>query len=177
MRIAGLAALLLASLAPIALAGDLSRSATGDIDGDGVPDRVEIEPNGAGLSTVDVTVHLSASERVVQVRSIAAAEFVATPKIDAQGKVHLSFGWTSGRTKTLTDFRLGLQSRDLVVERYRRGAGETERCDVDFIAGRATHNDAPAPIPGRAVALAAWTSEAIPPPAVSNGSGCKATGC
>jgi hypothetical protein len=172
MRTAGLA-LLIASLAPAVLADDLTRTATGDIDGDGVPDRVEIRPSDAGRSTVDIKVSLSASERIVQVRTFAAAEYVAPPAIDdARGEVHLTFEWLSGRYKSVTNIYLGLQNRDLVIRRYRRGVGDgmasgdnplkVQSCDVDYVAHRATRNDKPVAAPGRAISLAAWKEDSVP---------------
>lgn len=172
MRFAGLA-LLLASLAPAALADDLTRTATGDIDGDGVPDRVEIAPSGGNRPTVDLKVFLSASERVVQARGFAAAEYGTPPEID-DNEVHLSFEWLSGRYKSSTDFVLGMQSRELVVRRYRTAVADsvshdkdgdvvTRVCEADFVADRATVDGQPAAPPGPPIAVAAWRGvESVP---------------
>jgi hypothetical protein len=165
MRLAGLA-LVLASLAPAVLADGLTRTTTGDIDGDGVPDRIEIRPS-ADPPTVDLKVFLSASERVVEARGFVSAEYVAPPEIDTGGEVHLAFEWLSGRYKSSTDFTLGLQSRELVVRRYRiavadsisqdkDGGVTTRACEADFVANRATVDGKPAPPPGPPIAVAAW---------------------
>jgi hypothetical protein len=166
MRAAGLA-LLLASLAPAALADDLTRTATGDIDGDGVLDRVEIAPSGGNEPTVDLKVFLSASERVVQARGFAAAEYGMPPEIDDHGEVHLSFEWLTGRYKSSTDFTLGMESRELVVRRYKTVVADsggqdkdgnvlTRQCEADFVANRATVDGMPAAPPGPPIAVAAW---------------------
>jgi len=66
--------LLLASLALPALfvpawAGDVTRKASGDIDGDGVADRVELRRSADGIS-VDVAITLSATKRTAGRRRI-----------------------------------------------------------------------------------------------------------
>jgi hypothetical protein len=175
MRLAGLA-LVLASLALPALAQDLTRSATGDIDGDGVPDRVEIAPSGgSNRSTVDLKVSLSASERIVQARGFAAAEYGLPPEIDGN-EVHLSFEWLTGRYKSSTGFVLGMQDRELVVRRYRTAVADsvsqdrygnvvTRVCEVDFVANRATVDSQPAAPPGPPTAVSAWRVSASVPKA------------
>jgi hypothetical protein len=167
MRRAGLA-LLLASLAPAVLADDLARTAIGDIDGDGVPDRVEISPSGGNTPTVNLKVSLSASERTIQARGFSPAEYGLPPEIDDHGEVHLSFEWLSGRYKSSTDIVLGLQSRELVVLRYKtavadsvsqdsRGNPVTRQCEADFVANRTTVDGQPAePPPGPPIAVTAW---------------------
>jgi hypothetical protein len=165
MRVVRLA-LLLASLAPVALAEDLPKTITGDIDGDGVPDRVELSANAANPDEVDVAVILSASKRTVRAAELIAAQAVLPSGID-KGVLHLAFGWYQGRYKSATDFYVGLQGRELVVRRYKmvvadsisqdKDGGVIVRvCDADFIANRATVDDKPVAPPGPPTALAAW---------------------
>lgn len=166
MRLTGLA-LLLASLALPALADDLTRTARGDIDGDGVPDRVELAPSGGNRSAVDLKVYLSAGKRVIQVRAFTAAEYGTPPEIDDRGEVHLSFESLSGRYKSSTDFTLGMQGRELVVHHYRTAVADsisqdkdsdvpTRVCEADFVTDRATVDGKPALPPGPPVAVTAW---------------------
>ena len=159
-------ALLLASLAPAALAQDLPKTITGDIDGDGVPDRVELRANAANARSVDVAITLSASKRTVRVAELIGAQTVLPSGI-AQGVLHLSFGWDQGRYKSSTDFYIGMQGRELVVRRYKTAIADSiskapdggvvvRVCDADFVANRATVDDKPAAPPGPPAAFSAW---------------------
>jgi len=171
MRVARLA-LLLAGLAFPAAAADLSRTASGDIDGDGVPDHVELRPSSDDVS-VDLTVVLSASKRTVQVRELTGAEYAAPPVFD-KGEVALDFEWLTGRHKTRSRFFIGMQGSDLVVRRYEAsvvdsispnpdGTVKVDACEADFVANRATRNDRRAAAPGQPIALAAWKAdESVP---------------
>ena len=158
-------ALLLASLSPAALAQDLPQTISGDIDGDGKPDRVEVRRNAANPDRVDVAIALSASKRTVRVSPlIAAAELL--PAVIDKGELHLSFGWYQGRYKSSTDFYIGLQGHELVVRRYETAVADSitqgqdgvpvKTCKADFVANRATVDDKPAAPPGPPVAFAAW---------------------
>jgi len=170
MRLTGLA-LLLASLVLPALADDVTRSASGDIDGDGVPDRIDIRRNADDVS-VDVAVTLSASKRTVKVQGLTGAEYAEPPAFD-KGEVMLAFEWLNGRYKTHTRFYLGMQGAELVVRRYETavvdsisanpdGTVKVDACEADFVANRATRNDQPAASPGKPIALFAWTDESVP---------------
>jgi hypothetical protein len=164
--------LLLASLAPAALADDLPKTVTGDIDGDGAADSVELRRGTAEGQSVDVAVFLSKGRRIVNVWDLVGAETVESPVIGASGEVHLSFGWLSGRYKTSTEFFIGLQDGQLVVRRFKRAvadgiAGSTatkvQSCDVDFVVNRAMRNDKDVAAPGTPIALAAWRrDESVP---------------
>ena len=170
MRLTGLA-LLLASLALPAAADDLSRTASGDIDGDGEPDRVELR-RSADDTSVDVAVTLSASKRTIRAQALTGAEYAAIPTFD-KGEVTLAFEWLTGRYKTRSRFYLGMQGPELVVRRYEAsvvdsisanpdGTVKVESCAADFVANRATRNDKPADAPGKPVALANWKSDSVP---------------
>jgi hypothetical protein len=167
-------ALLLASFAPAALADDLPKTATGDIDGDGSADTVELRRGTAEGQSVDVAVFLSKGRRIVNVWDLVGAETVEPPVIGASGEVHLSFGWLSGRYKTSTEFFIGLQDGHLVVRRFKRAvadgiaasgdATKVQSCDVDFVADRAMRNDKDVAASGKPIALAAWRrDESVPP--------------
>jgi hypothetical protein len=166
-------ALLLASLAPAALADDLPKSASGDIDGDGAADSVELRRGTAEGQSVDIAIFLSNGRRILNVWDIVGAEAIEPPAIGASGEVHLSFGWLTGRYKTSTEFFIGLQQGQLVVRRFKRavadgiaGGGNSTKvqsCDVDFVANRATRNDKDAGAAGKPIALAAWRrDESVP---------------
>jgi hypothetical protein len=170
MRIARLA-LLLASLAVPAAADDLSRVASGDIDGDGKPDRVELRRN-ADDTSVDVAITLSANKRTVKAQALTGAEYADVPTFD-KDEVTLAFEWLTGRYKTRSRFYLGMLGPELVVRRYEAsvvdsisanpdGTVKVEFCAADFVANRATRNDKPAAAPGKPVALAAWTDDSVP---------------
>ena len=172
MRRLGLAGLLasLVLVAP-AWANDVARTASFDIDGDGVPDRVELKRSADDIS-VDVAVTLSRSKRTVQVKALVGAEYAEPPTFD-DGEVLLSFEWLSGRYKTHTRFYIGMAGPELVVRRYEAavvdsistdpdGTVKAEFCAADFIANRATRDDKPADPPGKPVALADWTDASVP---------------
>lgn len=169
MRLTRLA-LLLAGLAPAALADDVTRTARGDIDGDGVPDRIDIRRNADDV-TVDVSITLSLSKRTVQVQSLVGAEYAEPPAFD-KGEITLAFEWLSGRYKTHTRFYIGMEGPALVVRRYETavvdsisekpdGTVKVESCAADFTANRATRNDKPADPPGKPIALAAWKDDSV----------------
>ena len=170
MRLLGLAGLL-ASLALPALADDVTRTASGDIDGDGVPDRVDLKRSADDIS-VDVAVTLSRSKRTVQVQALVGAEYADPPAFE-KGEVLLAFEWLTGRYKTHTRFYIGMQCPELVVRRYEAavvdsisaepdGTVKVESCAADFIANRATRNDKPADAPGKPVPLADWKDDSVP---------------
>jgi len=148
-----------------ALAQDLPQTITGDIDGDGVPDRVEVRSNATDGDQVDVAITLSASKRTVSVSELIAAQAVLSSAID-KGELHLSFGWYQGRYKSSTDFYIGLQGQELVVRRYKTAVADSisedkdgvlvKTCQADFIANRATVDDKPAAPPGPPIPFAAW---------------------
>lgn len=159
-------ALLLASLAPVALAQDLPPTITGDIDGDGVPDKVEVRRNAANPDQVDVAIALSASKRTVRVSPLVAAQDFLSSGIE-KGELTLAFRWTQGRYKSSSTFIVGMQGRELVVRRYETSVLDTIRngkddgmlekdCKADFVANRATVDDQPAAPPGPPVAFATW---------------------
>jgi hypothetical protein len=170
MRLLGLAGLL-ASLALPTLADDVTRTASFDIDGDGVPDRVELK-RGTDDISVDVAVTLSASKRTVRARALVGAEYAEPPTFD-KGEVFLAFDWLTGRYKTHTRFYIGMQGPELVVRRYETavvdsisaepdGTVKAEFCAADFIANRATRNDKPADPPDKPVPLADWKDDSVP---------------
>jgi hypothetical protein len=171
MRVAGLA-VLLASLALPAVADDVTRTASGDIDGDGVLDRVDIR-RSADDTSVDVAVTLSASKRTIRVQELTGAEYAEPPAIGANGEVTLAFEWLTGRYKTRSRFYIGMQGPDLVVRRYEAsvvdsisanpdGTVKVESCAADFAANRATRNDKSAASPGKPIALADWKDDSVP---------------
>jgi hypothetical protein len=163
-RIARLA-LLATGLSFPALAQDLPQTITGDIDGDGVLDRVELRANATDGDQVDVAITLSASKRTVSVSELIATQAVLPSAID-KGELHLSFGWYQGRYKSSTDFYIGLQGQELVVRRYKTAIADSitedkdgvlvKTCEADFAANRATVDDKPAAPPGPPIPLAAW---------------------
>jgi hypothetical protein len=167
MRLTRLA-LLLASLAVPAAADDLSRTASGDIDGDGKPDRVDLR-RSADDTSVDVAITLSAGKRTVKVQALTGAEYADVPAFD-KGEVILAFEWLTGRYKTRSRFYIGMQGSNLVVRRYEAsvvdsisanpdGTVKVESCAADFVANRATRNDKPAAAPGKPIALADWKAD------------------
>jgi hypothetical protein len=158
--------LLLAGLAPAALAQDLPQTIAGDIDGDGVPDRVEVRRDAANPDRVDVAIALSASRRTVRVSPLIAATELLTSGVE-KGELTLAFNWTQGRYKSSSTFIVGMQGRELVVRRYETSVLDTIRngkddgmlekdCKADFVANRATVDGQPAAPPGPPVAFAAW---------------------
>jgi hypothetical protein len=175
MRLLGLAGLL-ASLALPALvlparADDVTRSGSGDIDGDGVPDRVDLKRSADDIS-VDVAITLSRSKRTVRVQALVGAEDADPPAFD-KGEVTLVFAWLDGRYKTHTRFYIGMEGPELVVRRYETavvdsisanpdGTVKAEFCAADFTANRATRNDKPADPPGKPVPLANWKDDSVP---------------
>ena len=166
MRIAGLA-LLLAGLAPPALAEDWARTITGDLDGDGVPDRVVLSANATGRDQVDVAVTLSRTGRTVRVAPLTSAQGLLRAAIE-KGELTLAFNWLQGRYKSTSTFTVGLQGGELVVRRYeigvvdsvtpaKDGSPSKRTCTADFVANRATINGLPAmPPPGPPPALSSW---------------------
>jgi hypothetical protein len=167
-------AFLLAALAPAGLAHDIPATITGDLDGDGVPDRVEVKANAGDPELFDVMVDLTAAKRTVLALELGAGELVEAPSI-AQGELHLSFGWYQHRYKSSTDFTIGMRDGQLVVRRYRIAVADSisrapdggvlvKVCDADFVANQVTLDDKPAnPPPGPPVAVAAWrTPQSVP---------------
>lgn len=165
MRIAG-PALLLAGLAGPALALDLPRTITGDIDGDGAPDTVVLSANATGRDQVDVTVTLSRTRRIVRVAPLLSAQGLLRARIE-DGVLTLAFNWLQGRYKAATTFVIGMQDSDLDVRRYeltvldsavmaKEGGMLQKTCKADFVANRATVDDSPAAPPGPPVPLATW---------------------
>lgn len=166
--------ILLLALAPAAWADSLSASATGDIDGDGVPDRVDVQRAGADMDSVTVSIFLSRSKRAVRAVQLTITEQADRPEIDAKGEVHLSFLSASHRTKVREDFYVGLEGPVLVVRRYGlhlldgnrtddKGNVLEESCSVDFIANRAEHDEKSSDPPGPAIAFEKWPG--LPTPA------------
>ena len=167
------ASLVLAVLAPAALADILPTTVTGDIHGDGVPDRVEVKPNAGDPDLFDVLVELTAARRTVLALELGAGELIDGPAID-KGELVLSFGWYPGRYKSTTTFTIGLQDGKLVVRHYntavadslgreKDGSVPVKVCDADFVANRVTIDDKPAtPPPGPPIALAAWRDNSVP---------------
>jgi hypothetical protein len=164
MRLLGLAGLL-ASLALPTLAQEMLATLTGDIDGDGKPDRVEVRPGAADPDFIDVAVSLSASKRTVRVASLVGAQTLLPSGID-KGELTLAFNWFQGRYKSSTTFVVGMQSGELVVRRYETAVADSittdkngvlvRTCKADFVANRTTVDDAPAASPGPPIPFAAW---------------------
>jgi hypothetical protein len=163
---------LLLVLAPSVLAQDLPKTIKGDLDGDGVPDTVDLKASDQDPDSIDVTVALSASKRTVQAAGFTRGQSINAAEI-AKGELHLGFGWYQGRYKWASDFHIGLQGPDLIVRRYEfnfvdsieadaQGHPKTEGCAADFVAGRAVRNGKPAKPPGPPVRLDKWSEASVP---------------
>lgn len=169
-RIARLA-LLLAGLSFPAFADGLSRTITGDMDGDGVPDRVEIQPRPDEPFNADVVFFLSKDKRTVNAYQLVQAEGIYSATIDGKGELHLEFGQLSGRLKSRQELHIGLQGGKLVVRRYRLAAADgladagpdkAHFCEVDFVANTAIRDDKPAERPGPPVRVEDWAGIKTP---------------
>jgi hypothetical protein len=170
MRRLGLACLL-ASLALPAAAQDLPKKITGDLDGDGAPDTVELRANPEASDFVDVSIALSASKRTLRVAQFSGAQEVQIARI-ANGELQLGFGWFQGRYKSSWTFAIGLQGKELVVRRYETAVADSistdkngvvvRTCKADFVANRLTVNGKPARAPGPARVFARWGNDAVP---------------
>jgi hypothetical protein len=167
MRAARLALVALAGLAPPARAmDDLPRTIMGDIDGDGVPDKVVLSANATGRDQVDVTITLSRNGRTVRVAPLLSAQGLLPSRIE-KGELTLAFNWLQGRYKSATTYVIGMEAGDLVVRRYEMSVVDSitptrdrmleKTCKADFVANRATINGAAAmPAPGAPTPLSIW---------------------
>jgi hypothetical protein len=165
----------LLAIAPAAVADNLSASATGDIDGDGVPDRIDVRRAGVDMDEVIVSIFLSRTKHTIRAERLTITEEVDRPEVE-KGELHLSFLSDSHRTKVREEFFVGLEDPALVVRRYNLyilDSGQTDdkgnmleqSCSLDFIANKAVRNKQPDDPPGPAIAFDKWAQQSDRPAA------------
>jgi hypothetical protein len=153
-------------------------TATGDIDRDGIADRVELRRGVGSDGDVDLVLFLSAGGRLKNEPSLYLDGFGYTdfgaqpdqlPTIDADGRLVVTSSTVLGRFKGNESFIIVLKDGVLKVVAYQKVAANgnndpvtVDSCDVDFLAGKATRNDQAAATPGPAVPLVDWNAQSVP---------------
>lgn len=165
-------------------------SATGDIDGDGVPDRAALSGDG---DSVSLSVFLSSAARAPAGPSAGSAVSPA----DAAPTVHRDgLGWMGGmegqrpeiavtargsltvvfqneaigRNRWRETLTMAYRGGALVVAGYTHESRDTlapdasTRCDVNLLTGKGEKNGAPFTVPARRVPVTEWTDAAVPQP-------------
>lgn len=177
------AALLLAALPVGAMpAQPWIASATGDIDGDGVPDRAALAGEG---DTVALSVFLSGASRPSAGRADVAPTVHREglgwmgdmegqrPEIlvTARGSLLVVFqNEAIGRNRWRETLTMAYRDGALLVAGYTHESRDTldpdasRRCDVNLLTGRGEKNGRPFTVPARRIPVTAWTDDSVPEP-------------
>ncbi|NYZ17606.1 hypothetical protein HL658_34110 [Azospirillum sp. RWY-5-1] len=160
-------------------------SATGDIDGDGVPDRAALSGDG---DSVSLSVFLSGTARE-PAGPVGPADVAPTihrdglgwmgdmegqrPEIavTARGSLTVVFqNEAIGRNRWRETLTIAHRGGVLVVAGYTHESRDTlapdasSRCDVNLLTGKGEKNGTPFTVPARRVPVTEWTDAAVPQP-------------
>src|SRR5271163_3392779 len=151
--------------------------ATGDLDGDGVPDRVQLLQGDD--TDVDLAIYLSAAGKPADRPSLYKPAFgwadmtgAERPalKITPKGSLIVEFRNDQGRDRWRQQFTIAVRNNALMVAGYsyesrdaldpKAGGG----CDVNLLTGTGTRNLKPVKLAAGGVPVAGWSDASIPPP-------------
>jgi hypothetical protein len=158
-------------------AGTVIAEASGDIDGDGIPDRAQLlQANDDG--DVDLAIYLSAGGKLAAKPTLVKSALGwtgtmagQTPSlaINARGSLIASFENDSiGRDRWQTRYVLAWRKGALVVAGYSHSEHDTlnpkagGNCDVNFLTGKGSRNSKPMTVPAHAMPLADWSDKDLP---------------
>lgn len=174
----GVAAMAL-SMPIAAMADDGARTVaevTGDINGDGVPDRALLATGAEEEDEVGIAVHLSADGRVPAEPTLSRPAFgwwdggsEPTLSISPRGSLIVVFhNEAFGRSRWRQQLTIAFRNGELVVAGYTYAARDTldlkfgGNCDINFLTGKGTRNGKAVSVPAGAIPLARWSDESIP---------------
>jgi hypothetical protein len=182
-KIAILACVLLAAAGsaeaadPPAAPKKLVGEATGDLNGDGVPDRVQLLQSDD--TDVDLAIYLSAAGKPADQPSLYKPGFGWADmtggdppglKITPKGSLIVEFRNDQGRDRWRQQFTIAVRNNALVVAGYSyesRDALEPKAgggCDLNLLTGTGTRNLKPVKLTAGGVPVAGWSDASIPPP-------------
>jgi hypothetical protein len=151
--------------------------ATGDINGDGVPDTVQLL-QAADDTDIDLAVTLSTGGKLPDKPTLIKPAFgwsngmsdAPGLKITPKGSVVIEFRNDQGRGRWRQQFTLAYRSGVLVVAGYAyegrdaldpdKGAG----CDLDLLTGKGTRNLKPVKIAPGGIPVTNWSDDIVPKP-------------